>query len=101
MSAQLVCTALGIWLMASPGLLDYSGPSAVSDYIVGPIVAAIGLVSTWEAMRELRWANLPFGLWLLIAPWVLGAADPAVLSDLAVGIALLVFAPAGGAVSGR
>jgi NAD(P)-dependent dehydrogenase (short-subunit alcohol dehydrogenase family) len=101
MAAQLVCAALGIWLMVAPGLLGYGGPPAASDYIVGPIVAAIGLVSTWEAMRELRWANLPFGVWLLIAPWVLGAPDAAILNDLAVGIALLAFAAAGGEVSGR
>jgi NAD(P)-dependent dehydrogenase (short-subunit alcohol dehydrogenase family) len=101
MGAQLVCTALGLWLMAAPQLLGYAGPAAVSDYIVGPIVASIALVATWEAMRELRWANLPFGLWLLIAPWLLGAPETAVLNDLAVGIALLAFAPVGGDVSGR
>jgi NAD(P)-dependent dehydrogenase (short-subunit alcohol dehydrogenase family) len=82
-------------------LLDYTGPAAVNEYVVGPIIAAIGLVAAWEAMRELRWANLPFGLWLLIAPWLLGAPEAAILNDLAGGIALLAFAPAGGDVSGR
>ncbi len=101
MSAQLVCAAIGLWLMAAPALFGYAGPAAVSDYVVGPIVAAIGLVAAWEAMRELRWANLPFGLWLVIAPWVLGAPDAAILNDLGAGIALLAFAPAGGGVRGR
>jgi NAD(P)-dependent dehydrogenase (short-subunit alcohol dehydrogenase family) len=101
MGAQLVCTALGLWLMAAPRLLSYAGPSAMSDHIVGPIITTIALVATWEAMREFRWANLPFGLWLLIAPWLLGAPDAAILNDMAVGIALLAFAPAGGDVSKR
>ena len=101
MAAQLVCTALGLWLMAAPQLLRYAGPAAANDYVVGPIIATIGLVASWEAMRELRWANMPFGLWLLLAPWLLGAPEPALLNDLAVGIAVLALAPAGGDVSGR
>ncbi|HEU4682184.1 MAG TPA: SDR family oxidoreductase [Gemmatimonadales bacterium] len=101
MGAQLVCAALGLWLMAVPQLLGYAGPTAVSEYIVGPIIATIGLVAAWEAMREFRWANLPFGFWLSIAPWLLGAPKAVILNDLAVGIALLAFAPAGGVVRGR
>lgn len=101
MGTQLVCAVLGLWLMVAPQLLGYAGPAAVNDYVVGPIIATIALVATWEAMRELRWANVPFGLWLLIAPWLLGAPEAALLNDLAVGIALLAFAPAAGGVSGR
>jgi hypothetical protein len=91
MWAQLLNVMLGVWLMAAPAVLGYSGPAAVNGYIVGPVAASFAAVALWEATRPLRWVNLALGLWLLAAPWALGHGWIALANSTAVGVLLLGF----------
>jgi hypothetical protein len=87
---------LGIWLMASPSLLDYGRPLASSDWIVGPLIASCGFIAAWEITRSVRWVNVVAAAWLALSPFVLGklALDAVlanhVLSGVLVGVLSLV-----------
>lgn len=72
MWAQLISAMVGVWLMASPAIIGYGRPLAVSDWIVGPLITSVGLIAAWEATRAVRWANLPLAAWLVFSPFLLG-----------------------------
>lgn len=89
MWARLLNTALGIWLMAAPTVLGYTGKAAeVSDRIAGPLALTCAFVAIWEATRALRRVNLAIGVWLLVAPFVLGYTTTPLVNSLLVGAAL-------------
>lgn len=94
MRAQVACCVLGLWLMASPAVLDYGRPAATSAWIAGPIVASVAFLAAFRITRGLRWLNVPAGAWLLAAP-VLGGGWVAGVGSVLVGAALLALAPLG------
>lgn len=71
MLARFLNLALGIWLMAAPELVGYSGPLRTNHLIVGPVIASIAVIGMWEIARELRWVNLALGVWLVISSLLL------------------------------
>ena len=92
MWARLANTAVGLWLMAAPAVLGYSGAAATNDRIVGPLAATFAIVAIWEVTRALRWANLALGLWMLAAPWLLGGYPAeATAGSMAAGALLALF----------
>lgn len=86
---RLVNAALGIWLMAAPAVLGYSGAAGTNDRIVGPAVATFAIVAMAGATRPARWANTVFGAWLLVAPWLLGYGGTPRLNDMVVGAVVI------------
>lgn len=85
---------IGIWLLAAPDVLGYSGAQATNDRIVGPLATSVALVAIWGVTRSLRWVNVALGLWLVLAPWLFGAGSTATVNStlcgaLLAGIALL------------
>ena len=89
MWAPLLTALAGIWLMASPALLDYADPARANDRIIGPVVASMAIIAIWEVTRPVRWVNVILGAWLLIAPWLLGHAADARWNSLAAGAFIL------------
>lgn len=89
MWAHLGAALAGIWLMASPAVLDYADPARANDRIIGPVVASMAIIAIWEHTRPLRWVNVILGAWLLIAPWLLGHAPDARWNSLAAGALIL------------
>ena len=89
MWAHLLTALAGIWLMASPAVLDYADPARDNDRIVGPIIASMATIAIWELTRPLRWVNVILGAWLLIAPWLLGHSPSARWNSLAAGAVIL------------
>ena len=83
MIARLLAAGTGLWLMASPALLDYGDPAAGVDRIVGPIAASVSVIALSQVMRELRWLTLPLALVLLLAPLALGYGQTASINSLA------------------
>lgn len=81
--------AVGVWMMAAPAVLGYSGAAATSDRIVGPVAAAAAWIAGSEITRSLRWVNVPLGLWVLFSPLVLAAPGAAAVHSVLSGIALL------------
>ena len=88
---HLLPALVGIWLMASPAVLNYADPARANDQLIGPIVASLAIIAMWEIARPLRWINVVLGGWLLIAPWVLGHAPDARWNSLAAGTLVLGF----------
>ncbi|MGH2544333.1 MAG: SPW repeat domain-containing protein, partial [Ardenticatenaceae bacterium] len=93
---------LGIWLMAAPAVLGYGDPAQSNDRVIGPLVAAIGVIAISGVTRELRWINLLLGLWLLVAPWVLGYdAGIVIFNSMASGLVIAALATVRGSVEQR
>jgi|SRR4051812_47139353 hypothetical protein len=89
MWAQILNTIMGIWLMAAPHVLTYSGVAADNDHIVGPIVASFAVIALSGCTRSTANFNAPLGVWLLLAPWILGYETPnAILSDSVSGLVI-------------
>lgn len=101
MGWQIINMCLGLWLMASPGILGYGPPVSTSDYIIGPLVATFACIAIWEATRPLRWVNLPFGIWAAVAPFVLGGPSAAILNGIIFGALITLIATRGGAIEQR
>lgn len=98
----LASAALGIWLMASPGIFNSSGPAAGSDSILGALVVTVAAVSLSDVGRAARLVNVAFGLWFVAAPWVLAGATPAGRwNDVVAGLALLLLSLRRGPVRER
>jgi hypothetical protein len=94
MWAQVLNTILGIWLMAAPQVLNYGGPAADNDHILGPIVASFAIIALSGNTRAVANFNIPLGAWLIVSPWVLGYEnDSARMNDVVSGtlITLLSF----------
>lgn len=71
----VIITAIGLWVMAAPGVLGYEGTMADSNHLVGAIIVTFGVIAMSEVSRTLRFVHILFGLWLIAAPFILGAED--------------------------
>jgi hypothetical protein len=89
MWAHAIVTALGIWLMVAPSVLEYGDPARINDWIVGPIVATFGCIALWEATRGCRWVNFILGIWLVIAPWPLWYGTLPAMHSTAIGLLIV------------
>ena len=104
---QFLCALLGLWLMVAPAVLGYDEPLSTVHRIIGPMVAAVGIVALWGHLHALsRWLHPPLGVLLVIVPPlldVLGAGIGTVpfVNSLVVGPALLVLGVLGGRVTER
>lgn len=87
---------LGIWLIASPFLLGFSGTGlSRNNVIFGIIVAILSLfqVSSPAESAWAGWLNALFGVWVLISPFVLGFAGMGALwNGIIAGIVVAVLA---------
>ncbi len=96
----LVSAVLGIWLMASPSGFGIIGGVATSNYILGPMIAAVSIIALAEVFRSVRYLNIIFGLGLCIAPWVVTEGNTTALcNNLVVGVLILALAPIKGRVA--
>lgn len=101
MWAPLLGALAGLWLMASPSILDYGDPARTNDWIVGPLAASLGVIAVAQVTRGLRRAILPLGLWQLAAPWLLGFATTPTINATLTGLILIAGALLGGQVTTR
>jgi uncharacterized membrane protein YdjX (TVP38/TMEM64 family) len=82
---------IGLWLMSSPGLLNYDSAATDNGHIIGPILATFSAIAIWEATRNVRIWNYPLGVWLLLAPWILDYTYlTAILSDMIAGVIIII-----------
>lgn len=71
MWARIICALVGVWLMASPEIFDFSKNISDNDQIVGPVIFTFSVIAMGESVRNIRWLNVGLGCWLLLAPWIL------------------------------
>jgi hypothetical protein len=87
---------LGIWLIASPWVFDYSGGPAVNGVFVGTLIAILA-ASRLASLRNsagLSAINVILALWTIVSPWVYGysANVGAVRDNLLLGVAIATLA---------
>jgi hypothetical protein len=84
---HLLCTALGVWLMAAPQVLGYGGAARTNDHIVGPLIVTFACTAAFQSVRGVRFVTTLLGAWLVIAPFVLGYEREPLLHSLVIGAA--------------
>lgn len=87
----------GLWLVAAPFILGYSGVAMTNDIIVGlaiAVLAASRLVGNGYKVAWPSWVNVILGAWLLLAPVTLGytTLPAAFWNDIIMGIVVIALA---------
>jgi hypothetical protein len=96
-TASTITVLLGIWLIASPWVFDYSGKYPVLNSVfVGALIAmlaAIRLVSLRES-AGVNAISLLLGFWTIVSPWATGyvANKAALANNLMVGVLVTALA---------
>ncbi len=87
-----VNAVLGVALVLSPWVLDYSSESfAMSNAVVigvALVATALGAMLAPKAWEE--WTEAVLGLWMIMSPWVLAFTHVQAAMYVAVGIGLIV-----------
>lgn len=65
---------LGIWLCASPWVLQFAGDMAPTQnaFVVGALLIAAETVELMVFRNWEEWVNVALGAWLVISPWAWG-----------------------------
>ena len=95
--ASSVNILLGIWLIASPWVFDFSGrPAVLSSVFLGVFIALLAAIrlATLHSSAALSGFNLLLALGTVAAPWELGyeANTGALVNDLIVGVLVAALA---------
>lgn len=101
MIAHVFVALIGIWLMASPALLNIKGTAEDLNHVFGPVIASLAVITWWEVTRNLRYANIAIGVWLIISPWILGYDSTATINNIAVGIVVSFLSMIKGKIEGK
>ncbi len=94
-TASIISLLIGIWLIISPYILNYSsfGISSSNAVIVGIVVAILALIklANYEA-NWAGWINFLLGLWMIIAPFAMGhgSVGTVVSNEVILGIILAI-----------
>jgi len=76
MWAAIINILLGLWLMISPGLLQFEKAASNNNYIVGPMVLTFAITALWGVNRSARFLNVATGIWLAVSPFIIGFQSP-------------------------
>jgi uncharacterized membrane protein len=97
-----VCAVLGIWMMASPIVLETTGWAANNAHLIGALVVTFAAIGFSEAGRAGRFMNLVLGAWLVAAPFVLaGANQISTWHDAVIGLAVMALSLRRGRINER
>jgi hypothetical protein len=82
---------IGVWLCASPWVLQLGDPSATQNLVAVGFLVIIGELFTFYTLRIWEeWINIVLGVWLVASSWVLGISTPAAIADAVImGLLLL------------
>jgi hypothetical protein len=93
-----VTFVVGLWLIAAPFALGYSGTfqAASNDVGLGVLIVASSLWLAFKADAPgwLNWALMLFGVWTIAAPFALGYSSTtnAMMNDVAAGAIVVALA---------
>ena len=90
-TASGINVLLGIWLIASPWVFDYSGRSPVLNSVfVGALIATLAAIrlALLHESAAVNGVSLLLGFWTIVSPWVSGyvANKAALANNLMVGV---------------
>ncbi|UXN66563.1 SPW repeat protein (plasmid) [Phyllobacterium sp. A18/5-2] len=95
---NILVAMIGVWLVASPWLLDYSSPNTVGRdialknfTIVGIALFFIGFMAIANHRLWQEWLDVAVAVWLIISPWALGlqAMPTAMWNAIICGLAVI------------
>lgn len=89
MWAQLLSACIGIWFMIFPGVFNLTKPLADNYHIGGPIIAALGIIASWQVTRSVRLWKFPFAVWFVLIPWIFNGSTIYVANSLIFGTTLI------------
>lgn len=90
MWAQIINALIGLAIMISPGLFQFTQTEANYNHILGPLVIAFAVISFWECNRNARLFNMITGACLIVAPFIFGFRSDALWLDVVGGILLIL-----------
>jgi hypothetical protein len=85
---------VGVWLVLSPFVLDFSGAAAVWITIALGLAVMLFAVEAFVIPSYLEeWGEMLLGLALVLAPWTVGyESGPATVSSVLSGLLVILFA---------
>ena len=84
---------LGVWLLASPMVIQYGEMVATQNaFLVGVLLFIIAVVEITAFRAWEEWINVVLGAWLVASPWVLGASSVAMTNLVIVGVLVIALA---------
>jgi SPW repeat len=86
--------SIGVWLCASPWVLQLADPSAMQNSVAVGFLVIIGELFTFYTSRIWEeWINIILGSWLVVSSWVLAVSTPeAAANAVIMGLLLLALA---------
>ncbi len=83
----------GAYLMFSPFIFAMKGDLATVEYVLGPLMVALTVISMVEVYRSVRFVNVFFGIFLVVISFLLGPSLTAAHWNAAgVGLAATILA---------
>ena len=79
--------ALGVWLCASPWVLQFAGDDMVATQnavLVGLLLIVVATVVLFAFRLWEEWINVVLGAWLVISPWVLNISPRAAVANFVI-----------------
>jgi len=85
---------IGVWLCASPWLLQLNDPPAMQNFFAVGFLVIIGELFTFYTLRIWEeWINIVLAAWLIVSSWILAFATAAATANaVIVGLLLLALA---------
>ena len=86
---------VGLWLLASPFVLEASQAILYSNAAVGAAIAVLAAFTAYRLHEEGAFHEIAAGLaglggvWALLSPFVLGASGPLLWSNVVVGVVVV------------
>jgi len=86
---------LGLWLFVSPWVYgSYMNPNSWNSWIVGAVIAIIGVIRLSTSSPGVSWINAILGAWIFFSPWIYGYRldTGRFINSLCVGVLVVLFA---------
>jgi flagellar biosynthesis protein FliR len=96
-TARGINILLGLWLIASPWVFDYSGRSAVlNNVFVGALIATLAALrlACLQGSAAVTGTSVTLGFWTIVSPWTIGyvANKPSLANNIMVGVFVMALA---------
>jgi hypothetical protein len=88
MIGPIVGVVLGLWLMASPAVLNFGAGARIGALVAGAVAASLSWIALSEVTRPVRRLNVVIGVLLLVSVFLLAQPLRAAISNGAAGLLL-------------
>jgi uncharacterized membrane protein len=86
----IACALLGVWMVFSADFFNPPKLIADCDFIVGPLIFVVSVLSMAEITRAARFVNFLFAAILMFIPWFSTPSIGMLLNQIIVGVAIIL-----------